>query len=43
VVLTVTAARKAVWLLQFLRPSLRSAVTASLLSPMKIAAAEEER
>lgn len=34
---------KAVWLLQLLRPSLRSAVTASLLSPMKNAAAEERR
>lgn len=33
----------AVWLLQLLRPSLRSAVTASLLSPMKTAAAEERR
>jgi hypothetical protein len=35
------SARKTVWLLQFRRPSLRSAVTASLLSPMKTAAAEQ--
>jgi len=34
---------KAVWLLQLLRPALRSAVTAPLLSPMKTAAAEERR
>jgi hypothetical protein len=40
-VLTVIAARKAAWLLQFLRPSLRRAVTASLLSAMKTAVAEQ--